>query len=275
MDPNESWHHTWATVDHTTNPEFFIRFLDASRAEAHAIAEAHPQQFFARLGVQPGDRILDVGCGTGDLLRPLTRLVGTNGRVIGIDASTTMIREAQQRLTDPTLPLSYQVADAQHLPFADSIFDLCWANAVLQHISDPAQALAEMVRVTRPGGRVAIGEHDWGTFAVDSEDVELTRIVTTVLSDSIAHGWIGRQLPRLFAEAGLQNVSVNGTALPVGAYGIESLLRGAVERTEQSGLVDEARAAAWLADLEQKARAGRFFSAVTVFTVMGLKPEAD
>jgi hypothetical protein len=129
-----------------------------------------------------------------------------------------------------------------------------------------------MVRVTRPGGRVAIGEHDWGTFAVDSKDVALTRIVTTVLSDSIAHGWIGRQLPRLFGEAELQDVSVNGTALPVAAYGIDSLLRGAVERAEQAGLVDEARAAAWLADLEEKAQAGHFFSAVTVFTVMGDKP---
>jgi SAM-dependent methyltransferase len=182
-----------------------------------------------------------------------------------------MIREAQQRLTDPTLPLAYQVADAQHLPFADNTFDLCWANAVLQHIPDPPKALAEMVRVTRPGGRVAVGEHDWGTLAVDSEDIALTRIVTTVLDDSIAHGWIGRQLPRLFAEAGLQDVSVNGTALPVAAYGIDSLLRGAVERAEQSGLVDEARAATWLADLEEKAQAGRFFSAVTVFTVMGRK----
>ncbi len=77
-----SWHHTWAKVDQTADPAFFVRFLDATRADARTIAQANPRAFFAKLGIQEGEQILDVGCGTGDLLRAAAQLVGATGRIV-------------------------------------------------------------------------------------------------------------------------------------------------------------------------------------------------
>ena len=108
--------------------------------------------FFAYLQICPGDRILEVGCGTGDLLRPLARLVGPTGHIVGVDKSSTMIGEAQRRTSDASLPLDFQIGTAYQLEFPGSSFDICSATAVLAHLEDPAAALAEMTRVVRAEG---------------------------------------------------------------------------------------------------------------------------
>lgn len=85
----------WIQVDRAEDPAFFVGVLDATRASLLARARRSPADFFAGLGLQPGHRVLDVGCGTGDLLRLLAPLVAP-GRAVGIDLSETMIAEAHR-----------------------------------------------------------------------------------------------------------------------------------------------------------------------------------
>jgi ubiquinone/menaquinone biosynthesis C-methylase UbiE len=75
---------------------------------------------------------------------------------------------------------------------------------VLEHLPDAGRALTEMVRVTRPRGRIVVFDIDWDTLIIDHPDRETTRTIVRSYSDSIRNGWIGRQLPRLFKEQHLE-----------------------------------------------------------------------
>jgi hypothetical protein len=76
-------------------------------------------------------------------------------------------------------------------------------------VADIERTLTEMVQVTRPGGRVGVFDFDWETMVVESPDEETTRTAARTFAGAIRHGWIGRQLPRLFKEHGLVDVSLD------------------------------------------------------------------
>lgn len=105
------------------------------------------------LKVSPGDRIIDVGCGPGNYTRDLASASGT-GLVVGIDASEAMVTAAARRSGMPNS--AYLRADACALPFDDGTFDAACSVGVIHMIETPMQALAEMVRVLAPGGRLAV-----------------------------------------------------------------------------------------------------------------------
>jgi ubiquinone/menaquinone biosynthesis C-methylase UbiE len=93
-----------------------------------------------------GGRVLDVGCGTGLLLRELGK------GAVGLDLSPGMLRRARRR--NPGAPLV--LADAEHLPFREGVFEAVLSVTVLQNLPHPPQALREMARVVREGGRVVV-----------------------------------------------------------------------------------------------------------------------
>ena len=113
----------------------------------------------ALAGVQPGDAVLDVGCSGGYLARKLAAAAGPGGRVIGVDPSQAAISHARRRAL-PTM--SFTAGTAQDLPLLDASFDVVTCTLAMHHV--PARrrqdALAEMYRVTRPGGRLLIADFD-------------------------------------------------------------------------------------------------------------------
>jgi ubiquinone/menaquinone biosynthesis C-methylase UbiE len=104
------------------------------------------------VGVQEGERVLDVGCGTGSLSATLARVTKTS-EIVGIDPSTGFIEYARTQTTDPRV--TFDLGDALNLPYPDDSFDRCMALLVMDHIPDAPNGAAEMRRVTRPGGVVA------------------------------------------------------------------------------------------------------------------------
>src|SRR5918999_769897 len=109
------------------------------------------------LGLTPGDRVLDVACGTGNFTRDFARSVGGDGLVVGIDVSETMLTRAVADTAKAGLgQVAYVRGDAQELPFRDSSFDAVCCFAALHLFSDPLRALDRMAAVLTPGGRVAI-----------------------------------------------------------------------------------------------------------------------
>jgi ubiquinone/menaquinone biosynthesis C-methylase UbiE len=219
---------------------------------------------FALLELAEGDHVLDVGCGTGEDARRLAGLA-PGVAVVGLDVSERKIAEAQARTLGLPRPVEFRVGDAGRLPFEDTVFDACRADKVFHHLEEPPKALAEMVRVARPGGRVVVSDADYETLVVAAPNPALTRRILHAFSDGLPHGWMGRELPALFREAGLTGVTVRPYTAVVTEYD-DAVLH---LREKAKAAVPAADAAAWIASLEAAQRAGRFFCAVTIFTVHG------
>ena len=122
----------------------------------------------AAAGIQPGDRVLDVGCGTGYFVRMLSELVGPRGSVVGVDAAPEMVGYASSR-SRPAANVTFEVGGAGALSFPDSSFDVVVSSLTMHHVAAAEQlpAVREMRRVLKPGGRLLIAEfqapsgHGW------------------------------------------------------------------------------------------------------------------
>ncbi|GAA0538204.1 class I SAM-dependent methyltransferase [Paractinoplanes ferrugineus] len=193
---------SFATVDDAAATDAFPDYL-ARMGEQLAELKAG---LHAMLGLVPGERVLDVGCGTGADVRLLAGEVGETGRAEGVDNSRQLIDKARLLTPLSARNLRYQVADAHRLPFADATFDVARSERVLMHLAEPAAAVAELARVTRPGGRVLIADPDHGMWALDLPDRSLARTLTAWWFDFIANPWVARTGPVLAKAAGLVDV---------------------------------------------------------------------
>ena len=110
-------------------------------------------------GVRDGERVLDVGCGTGSLSATLVRVTGAS-KIVGIDPSKGFIEYARTLVTEPRV--TFELGDAQELPYADGSFDRCMALLIVNFIPDAPKATKEMRRVTRSGGMIATTMWDGG-----------------------------------------------------------------------------------------------------------------
>jgi SAM-dependent methyltransferase len=115
--------------------------------------EEEHRMALSMLSIDPGDRVLDVACGPGNFSRDFARAAG-EGLVVGIDASASMLDVAVHETDSDNL--AYIRGDASALPFRDGSFDAVCCFAALYLIEEPMRALAEIVRVLAPGGRVAL-----------------------------------------------------------------------------------------------------------------------
>ena len=233
----------FTAVDAATDPEAFAVCMDAV-ATCDGIDTG--RRFVAeRLALRPGAALLDLGCGTGDQTRALAPQVVPGGRALGMDLSQTMIGEARRRAAAGDLPVEFEVGDAQSLPFANATFDACRTERMLIHVPDPRAALAEMVRVTRPGGRVGVIDADTETMVFDSVDRPLTRRVVAAFADSFQNGWIARQLPRLMTEAGLTELTVEPYVLSFRPPVTATILDAHLAAMVAAGAVTDEESSRW------------------------------
>jgi SAM-dependent methyltransferase len=227
------------------------------------------------LGVRLGQRVLDAGCGTGDLARSVARIVGSAGCVVGIEASTAMLAEARRRVDTDRTAVDLRHGDICRLELGDGTFDAAVSERVFQHLARPADALAELVRVTRPGGRVAVIDTDWGMHAVEGADPTLSAAVVDAWRANAANGTAGRRLPALFADAGLRDrivVAESVTSTDPRRPEMQPFPAMAAN-AERCGAIRPGDASRWLRQLSDAGRQGRFFWALTMFAIAGLVPQ--
>ena len=110
-------------------------------------------EFIARLGLEPGERVLDVACGTGNLAIPAAR---TGASVTGIDIASNLIAQARARATVDRLSIAFDLGDAEQLPYATGSFDTVVTMFGSIFAARPERATAELLRVTRSGGRIVM-----------------------------------------------------------------------------------------------------------------------
>ncbi len=248
------------------DPGYYVRHLSAINGLEQT--RGYKRRTLELLGVAPGQRVLDVGCGAGDEVRALARLVGLSGQATGIDAGEAMVAEARRRAVAEGSTARFATADTARLPFPDARFDGCRADRVLQHLADPASAVAEMARLVRPGGRVVLAEPDWETYVVDAPDRGLTRRILNARCDRFPSGWVGRGLPRLLRAAGLEVLAVQPmTAVHtrLGEADAVGILRASAARATADDAISAVEADAWIASLERADRDGHFLAAGTLF----------
>jgi ubiquinone/menaquinone biosynthesis C-methylase UbiE len=263
----------WADVDQAKDAEHYVSYLDS--VSALEFIQAYKNQTYNLMKVEEGHCVLDIGCGSGDDALKLVEMVGANGRVVGIDYSEVMISEAQKRTEESNLPLEFRVGDVYNLEEADSTFDSCRSDRVFQHLTDPQRALAEMVRVTRPGGRIVVFDPDWETLVVDAPNRSLTRKLVNSICDDRHNGWAGRQLVKYFKQASLTDLIAIPTAVIVPDYATANQIfhfSVAAEALQKSDEVSASQVKDWLNALVQADEIGQFFSSMTGYSVCGKKP---
>jgi len=232
---------------------------------------------YAFMQIQSGHRLLDLGCGPGTDTISLAQLVGTNGQVIGADYDEAMIAEAEQRAEQANVNawVSHKCADAMSLPFETDYFDSCRSERLFQHLLNPAQALSEMIRVTKPGGWVVVADSDWGSFSTDSDETDIERRLARFLAESCLHnGYSGRKLYRLFKQQSLVDVSFE--AFPVATPNYALSRHGTqAEKVEQdalkAGVITSEELYRWQASLEQADSEGTYFCSLNVILLAGRK----
>jgi SAM-dependent methyltransferase len=181
-----------------------------------------------RLRPRAGNRILDVGCGTGTAQLRLSRLRLSQVALVGLDRIVERTVIAERAAGGHNMRASFAAADACQIPFPGGTFDSTFCVAVLQHVQDPREALREFVRVTRPGGRILAVEPDnaaryWYSSAPEGMAAfAAARRYFDALARSRGEGLdprVGPRLPALFVEAGVEPLEVQLFPVSVSTLG--------------------------------------------------------
>jgi ubiquinone/menaquinone biosynthesis C-methylase UbiE len=125
----------------------------------HGLDEtATRQSFIDKLNITPGSKVLEIACGTGRDSILIADCVGSEGELHLQDICADMMRICQKKLLDHPAVASFTLANALHLPYQDNYFDAVYSFGALGEFSDIAKALKEMVRVTKTGGKIVVGD---------------------------------------------------------------------------------------------------------------------
>lgn len=235
------------------------------------------QRTYERMQIRTGDWVLDVGCGAGADTIPLTAEVGVNGWVIGIDHDSEMLIRAKRSEKSENMggDAGYICSDAVRLPFRSDLFDACRSERLFQHLAHPEIALSEMLRVTKPGGRVVVLDTDHGTWSVDTTEKDIERRISRFKADHFGYnGYAGRQLYRLFKQAGLMDVTseiISGYFTNYELVRFMFMLDEVEPAAVKAGVITEEELIRWRTSLETAARGGYFFCSESMILAVGRK----
>jgi ubiquinone/menaquinone biosynthesis C-methylase UbiE len=261
-------------IDRSADPAALVTSLETRGRDA--AQRTLRLKFLRAIPIRKRDTVLDVGCGTGVALRDLIPLVGRGGRLAGIDPSRAVLAAARRFCRGTGVNLRHGFGTK--LPFADDGFDVTLAMTVLLHVADPVAVVREMTRVTRPGGRVAVMDQDFGTVALAHPERALSdRILDGVVNHIYEEPYSGRRLPSLLRGVGLEQVRLRAEVYQETSLTpyMQAFLGRRAENAVRFGLVEAAEAQRWLDGITAMDAVGAFVFTINYYGAFGVKPRAS
>lgn len=172
------------------------------------------QSCLKEMQLKGGEKILDVGSGLGQFSRAMAKAVGTDGKVIGIERDIEQLKLANfltNQAGENDL-VEFREGDANHLPLTEEewgTFDVVHTRFVLEHLTHPEKAVAQMVKATKVGGRVIVSDDDHAIFRITPEPPGFTTLWEAYMRSYDRLGndpFIGRRLVSLLHEGGVKNI---------------------------------------------------------------------
>jgi ubiquinone/menaquinone biosynthesis C-methylase UbiE len=254
---------------HASYPEYLDQIAE--------ISEIARRRRYRHLRLEPGQKVLDAGCGLGEVARAIAEVVGPDGSAVGVDLNAEHLALAKER-TANIGGVQYSQADLTALPFGDDSFDAIYSERVFQHLQNPDAAMRELFRVLRPGGRIVVADADHLATVVDADDSEVAdRVQTASARRGSVNPTAGRRLRSHMVVAGFVRIEVEPEPLVI----TDRLKWSMIEPSQvgdvltglvASGEVGRERADAHLADLARRQEEDRFLAVLPGYSVIGDKP---
>jgi 2-polyprenyl-3-methyl-5-hydroxy-6-metoxy-1,4-benzoquinol methylase len=195
----------------------------------HEVYGPGTEALFHRVGLRDGQRVVEIGCGSGNIACWVAQQIAPNGSVMAIDISADQIEVARKQALRRNLRnIDFQVADAYSPRLPEGTFDLVYCRLVLSHLTRPAAALAAMRALVRRGGLVVCEEIDIGCWLCDPPAAAMTRFfaLNGALGERLGEDFcLGASLHRLFREVGFARPEV-GTNFTLALRGEQKRLLG-------------------------------------------------
>ncbi len=265
-----NFHRGFEDVDRSADEQSFFQFLDL--ADRLPSTVKYRARMLELCPTGNGSTVLDVGCGLGGEATRIARRVGKTGLVYGVDTSEALITEARRRTRDLNVPVQFQTCDAHRLTFKDASCDLCRAERVFLYLENPAMAIAEMARVTRPGGHVIVFDFDYGARFIDSDFAPMTRRIEALLASDPRNPTIGRELPHLMRKAKLKVGAIEPVTLLTSVAIARRVYASALSKGVTTGVFTAADVESWWQEQEAMEHDGRFYHAQHGYIVAASKP---
>jgi ubiquinone/menaquinone biosynthesis C-methylase UbiE len=260
---------SFSDLDNDSNADFFINSMDImySIKEVQSIKK----RAIASMNLNIGDKVLEVGCGHGQDVEIISKIIGDEGSVVGIDSSVRMISEAK-KLSKQT-NAEYLVMSAKNINFNDSFFSACHADRLLVGHQDYNNIFDEILRVLKPGGTISITDVD-ALSIIMYPFTNSTQKILNQIHRSFINPFIGRSLPALFVEKNLKNIQTFPDLLMINDFNIlakifnfsdiinELILRNELTIIEGNN---------WLDSMLKASQEGSFMYCVSFFTTTGQK----
>ena len=255
--------------------------FDATAAAQVDAAYSTPDVAATRIAVfraanpKLGESVLDIGCGPGYLLRECALAVGGKGRVLGVDISEPMLAMTQQRCAG-IVHVATEKADAGKIPSADGTFDLACALQIYAYVKELDEALAELCRALKPGGRAVILDTDFDGVVWQTTNRDRMQKILTAYEKHVAWPDLPRILPSRLRGAGFQLERCEIVPMLTLNYHANTYVHGLalfIHRfvTQQAGIAVD-KADAWMAEFDDLERAGAFLFAMNRFLFVARKP---
>jgi ubiquinone/menaquinone biosynthesis C-methylase UbiE len=233
--------------------------------------------YLAQLALPPTAHILELGCGTGVVLRALAQWRDFSGRLVGVDQSPVLIAAARRLAAEEGVDqrIEFQVSDVHHLSIADSSFDAVIAHTLVSHVADPFMVLKEAARVVRPGGSVAIFDGDFASLTFAHPDLTFARAMDKALVMAVVtHPRVMRDLPRLLQQVGLEIISTQ--AHVYAEIGTGTFFAGFAEAyaplVQRAGLMTARQVEDWLLEQRRAVEQHTFFAACNFYAYLTRRP---